>query len=318
MAETTQAASSPAEVDPFGGQQPTFHEFSQYRETGELPARFKTVETTTDAPEKTADAPAGGEPETVLDSDPDAQEPKSPAQKRILQLLAENKRLKQEATAKQGVTVPPPAPVAQQAPQTNAAEPTVEDKNADGSHRFKTYEEYTKALARWEVRQEIEAERQREAERQKLSTLQAKLDESRSRYQDADTVIFPTAKAIQDAQIPLAVKEVIGQSDVFTDLCYVLGSDSAELNKFISQAQSNPREALAKVFEYERGIRAELSKPSGNVEKAPEKRTTTAPKPPSPVSGVSSRAFDVSDESLSPEAWARKRNADIERRKSAR
>jgi hypothetical protein len=45
-----------------------------------------------------------------------------------------------------------------------------------------------------------------------------------------------------------------------------------------------------------------------------EKKTTKAPKPPAPVGGSSSRAFDVSDESTSADEWFRRRNADLKRR----
>jgi hypothetical protein len=100
---------------------------------------------------------------------------------------------------------------------------------------------------------------------------------------------------------------------LFTDLCYVVGSDPAELKKFISLAGSDPRAAIAKVFEYERGIREELAQGKTDEPTAPVKKTG-APRPPSPVSGGSSRAFDVSDESQSPEEWARKRTADLKRR----
>jgi hypothetical protein len=45
---------------------------------------------------------------------------------------------------------------------------------------------------------------------------------------------------------------------------------------------------------------------------APAARTTTsAPKPPSPVGGGSSRAFDVGDESLSADAWFHQRNRQL-------
>jgi hypothetical protein len=150
---------------------------------------------------------------------------------------------------------------------------------------------------------------------------QSKLDEARARYDDADDVIFPANQAIQTAKMPQVVKEVFAQSDVFIDLCYVVGSDPAELKKFIELAQSNPRAAIGKVFEYERGIREELS-PKNDTPRddkgkftAPEVKKTSAPKPPSPVGGASSRAFDVSDESLSPEEWMRQRIKQIERRK---
>ncbi len=106
------------------------------------------------------------------------------------------------------------------------------------------------------------------------------------------------------------MKEIFADSEFFPDMCYVVGQDPAELKSFIALAQKNPRAALAKVFEYERGIREELGKSNG--EKAPEPKITSAPKPPSPVNGAgASRAFDVSDESLSPEAWMRKRNQQL-------
>lgn len=325
--QQTQAASSPAEVqDVFQGQQPTMAEYASYRQTGEVPARFKPAEKAESAPaaapEETVES-EGDEPETApeSESEDEAQEPPqkgSGAEKRIKQLLAKVKELERIATAAKP-DASASSPAQPQQPQAADKEPTIEDTNPDGTPKFKTYEDYVRAQARWEARQEIAEVLRKQAEQQALQTLKAKLDESRARYEDADEVIFPAAQTIRDAQIPQAVKEVFSQSDLFTDLCYVVGSDPAELNKFISLAQSNPRAALAKVFEYERGIREELSKagkeaaePSG---KAPEKKQTQAPKPPSPVGGGSSRAFDVSDESLSADEWAKKRNAQLLKRR---
>jgi hypothetical protein len=315
MAETNGAASSPAEsVDVFGGLQPTMSEYSSYRSTGELPDRFKSNATVTDAPEETVDEPAAEEAESDSESDTEeAQEPApkgSPAQKRILQLLAENKRLKAERETAQPVATPAPAPQ----PATRQ-KPAIDAKDDKGQPKYASYEDYIEDLADWKSEQRMLQFKREQVEQAALNSLKAKLEESRSRYSDADEVIFPAADAIRNANIPMAVKEVFAQSDVFTDLCYVVGSDKEELKKFIQLSQTNPRAALARVFEYERGVKEELAK--GNaVEpdvKAPE-RKTTAPKPPSPVSGASSRAFDVSDESLSAEEWARKRNAQLQKR----
>jgi hypothetical protein len=52
----------------------------------------------------------------------------------------------------------------------------------------------------------------------------------------------------------------------------------------------------------------------GDDEEVPQARKTSAPRPPSPVGGASSRGFDPSDESLSTEEWARQRNQDRRRR----
>lgn len=330
--QLTPAASSPAEVqDPFRGEQPTFVEYEKYRQSGELPERFKPADqpaesAPADAPEQTVETPEGEQPESDPESDPeDVQEPPQKgagAEKRIKQLLAEKKELqrKLDAAAKQGVS--PDSPSAPAAPQQQTAEkePTPEETNADGTPKYKTYEEFVKAQARWEARQEIAQVMRYQAEQQALQALKVKLDESRARYADADDVIFPAAETIKNAQIPQAVKEVFSQSDLFTDLCYVVGSDPEELKKFVTLAQQNPRAALAKVFEYEKGIREELAKPGKEVEepsgKAPEKKQTTAPPPVKPVNGGSVRgAFDVSDESVPTDVWMRKRNEQVARRK---
>jgi len=306
MAET-QVASSPTEtVDVFNGENTTMAEFAKYRQDGEVPERFKPAEKADPAPadpleETETPAPASEPDET--------QELKPKTAKRIQQLLEKTKELERQLAEKHDAKPAASSPVA--ASVVQAGEPNPEDKNNDGTPKFKTYEEFTRALARWEIRLELEADRQRAQEREANKALQSKLEDARTRYDDADDVIFPTSKSIHDAQIPVAVKEVFGQSDVFVDLCYVVGSDPEELKKFITLAQSNPRAAIGKVFEYERGIKDQLSKGSEGKDPAPAPKKTGAPKPPAPVSGASSRAFDVSDDSLSPEEWARKRTKQL-------
>jgi len=315
MAET-QVASSPTEtVDVFNGENTTMAEFAKYRQDGEVPERFRTAaaESAPDGTQEKTGKPVAEKPELAPDSEPDESQelpPKAkPHEKRILQLLEKQRELERQLAEKQDAKPAASSPVA--ASVVQAGEPNPEDKNDDGTPKFKTYEEFTRALARWEIRLELEADRQRAQEREANKALQSKLEDARTRYDDADDVIFPTSKSIHDAQIPVAVKEVFGQSDVFVDLCYVVGSDPEELKKFIALAQSNPRAAIGKVFEYERCIKEQLSKASDDKDSAPAPKKTGAPKPPAPVSGASSRAFDVSDDSLSPEEWARKRTKQL-------
>lgn len=322
MSEQTAAASSPADVDVFRGEQPTFDEYSRYRQNGELPARFKPAEhaesAPADTPEETVVATEGDEPESVPESDPDeAQEQPakgSGAEKRIKQLLAEKKELQRrlEAAAKPDVKTES-STAQQQPPQYAHAKPTADDKKPDGSPRYADWDEYNEALIDWKAEQKIAQYKQEQVEHETLKALKVKLDDARTRYDDADDVIFPAAQTIRDAQIPQTVKEVFAQSDMFVDLCYVVGSDPDELKKFVSLAQTNPRAALARVFEYERGIKEELAKAGTEPEsgKTPEPKRTQAPKPPSPVSGSSSRGFDVSDEGLSADEWMRKRNKQV-------
>lgn len=321
MAEqTTQADSSPAEVaDVFNGETPTVSEFSHYRETGEVPARFKPTEQaeaeSADDQEETDSEDEESETESESETE-EAQEPPhkgSGAEKRIKQLLAKTKELEAKLAGKQDVKAEPSPALA---PQYTRPKPTADDKKQDGTPKFESYEDFVEELADWKAEQRLVSAQREQSQREAQTALQKQVDEARSRYDDVDEVIFPAAKTIQEAKIPLAVKEVFAGSELFIDLCYVVGSDSDALKDFISLAQSNPRAAIGKVFEYERGIREELSKASGDKgeKKAPEKKTN-APKPPSPVGGASSRAFDVSDESLSPEEWMRKRNADLQKKR---
>lgn len=313
MSEEMQAASSPAEVaDVFNGEQPSMAEYSKFRQDGELPDRFK-AEPADPAP--APKEPAEGEgPEPAPDSDPDDnQELKPKTAKRIAQLLAKNKELERQIAEKTDVkTEPSTAP----APQYANPKPTADDTKPDGTPKYATYEELVEDISRWAAKEERATWEREVAQKEASKALQSKLDEARARYDDADDVIFPANKAIQEARMPLAVKEVFAGSDVFVDLCYVVGSDPAELEKFIALAQTDPRAAIGKVFEYERGIREANSQTRDDKGKftAPEPKKTSAPKPPAPVGGASSRAFDVSDESLSSEEWARKRTADLARR----
>lgn len=324
MSETTQAASSPAEiVDVFHGQEVSLSEFNKYRSDGEVPERFKSTDQKAD-PEpaddpKETDKTEGEDPEPGPDSDPDEAQEQVPEKtaKRIKQLLAERnearRQLEAATTAKTDVK-----PQESSTPQTRT-KPTPEDKNADGTPKYKAYEDYVEELADWKAEQRIATERRAQAEQNAVNALKTTLDEARERYDDADEVIFPAAQAIRDAKIPLAVKEVFSQSESFIDLCYVVGSDPDELKKFIRLAESNPRAAIGKVFEYERAISEEFSKDSTVRDDkgkftTPEPKKTTAPKPPATVGGGSSKAFDVSDESLSPEEWMRKRTDQVSRR----
>jgi len=322
MSEETLAASSPAEVaDVFQGQQPTMAEYSQYRESGELPERFKPAEPAesdpADAQEETEESEVE-ETESASESETEEEAQEQPkkgsaAEKRIKQLLAEKKELERKLAASTP-TQAEPSPAQASQPATRQ-KPTAEDKDDKGNPKYSTYEDFVEDLADWKAEQRQAQWEAKQAQQKALEALRVKLDESRARYEDADDVIIPAAKQINEAQIPQVVKEVFAGSDLFTDLCYVVGSDPDELSKFLSLANSNPRAAIAKVFEYERGIKDELGKTS-EPEKAPEVKKTAAPKPPSPVGGASSRAFDVSDESLSADEWFRKRNEQISRRKS--
>lgn len=342
MADET-AASSTAEVDVFNGQEPTLAEYSHYRQSGEVPERFKPAEKAEPAAAATSEETTESEAEEAeTESESETEEttqeqPQKGAEKRIKQLLAQKKELerKLEAAAKptqQSASSPAQQP---QAPQ-NYQEYRAAFKPAEWIAKYAeknpqaTYEDANAAMADHladardhfrNIETRVNAEK---------SALEAKVSEARERYEDFDEIKTSfLAKVLSDKGmplIPLPVLALINDSDVMADLLYTIGSDEAELAKFVDMAKVNPNKAIRYVARVENLIAEELAKPEAEAKRgedgkftknAPEPKKTAAPKPPSPVSGASSRAFDVSDESLSPEEWMRKRTADLDRRRKS-
>ena len=345
MATETQAASSPAETevpDVFNGQSPTLAEYIRYRETDEVPERFTPAEkaesATADAPEETAETTEAERSEDAPEPEPEETQEQHPqkktaAEKRILQLLAEKKELqrKLDAAAKPTQSDSSTARAPRQ-PQNyqeyrQTFDPSRFIEEFAKANPQASYEAATAAMADHllDVRERFRDIEQRvNAEKQALD---AKVSEARERYEDFDDIKASfLSKTISDKGtplIPLPVLGIINDSEVLPDLLYVIGSDEAELAKFVDMAKANPNKAIRYVARVESLIADELSKPAETQQrgengqfKAPEKRQTTAPKPPSPVGGGSSRTFDVNDDSLSPAEWFRKRNEQIARRKA--
>ena len=341
MNETTQAASSPADV--FNGEQVSLAEFSKYREDGTIPERFKPADPAESAP---ADESKETEQSDIdPDSDPDeAQEQphkdspaETPADKRIKQLLAERYQLrrkleevtKQDARPDSSPAKPtqPPAPPQNYQEYRQAFKPSAFIEEYGKQNPDATYEDANAAMADhlFEVRKHFDVIESRvNAAKQALDS---KVSEAKERYEDFDDIKqLVISKFVSDKNTPLIppnVYEVIDTSDVIVDLLYTLGSDESELDKFVKMAQTNPTKAIRYVAKLENLIAEELAKPKeapargedGKFKSsAPEKPKTQAPKPPSPVGGGSSRAFDVSDDSLSPEEWMRQRNAQLARK----
>jgi len=332
--EQTQAASSTA--DPFNGQETTRAEFQKYRDTGEVPERFKPAPAANDAPEETADAEpeeAEDAPESAPEEPQEQPQKKSPAEKRILQLLAKQKELerKLEEVAK-------PTQSASSAAQTPRQPQTFNEwldqfdvdtweedyVKANPTHSFAKMQLAEKvfvdgAKAHFDsIQQRVNAEKQ---------ALDEKVADASSRYENFDEIkesFLNKIVQVKDGQpialIPPTVIGVINSSDMLPDLLYTIGSNESELNKFIAMAKADPNKAIRYVAKVESLIAEELAKPKETPARgedgkfkanAPEKRQTSAPKPIAPVNGGASRAFDVSDDSLSPEEWMRKRNKQL-------
>ena len=335
MSEETVAASSPADVDVFQGKEVSFHEFSRYRDSGELPERFKQAEPAEPAPaEEPAEPTEGEEPETALAAEPETTQepPQKGAEKRIKQLLAKTKELERQLAAKQGVASDPP-PERQQPPQNyqdyrKAFNPTQWVEEYAKANPQASYEEANAAMVDHlsDAREHFRSiETRVKAER---DAVEAKATAARERYQDfdeikesfLDKVLVRQSNGTLSPAIPLQVLGIINDSEVMPDLLYTIGSDEAELAKFVEMAKTNPNKAIRYVAKVESLIAEELAKPKTTPARgedgkfattAPEPRKTQAPKPPSPVGGGSSRVFDVTDDTTPINDWWKARNAQL-------
>jgi hypothetical protein len=289
-------------------------EYAKWRMDGTIADKPKTepAASSTADPDKAPMADANAPPAKKQEST----EYKPKTEKRFQDLLSERDRLKAENEA---LKAPKPAPEpAKPAPQPQSAErePTVEDKNPDGTFKYKTYEEFVKAQARWEVRQELAEQRNRETEQTRTQELLVKVNDARTRYgkEKVDEIIFPTSNAIRDdAAIPLAVKAMIGDSEVFPDLIFTLGSNKAEFASFLQLAKTEPGKALRRIRDMEKLIDEELSKgtttatgrdASGKFTKpestTPAKRgPESAPDPPLEIGHRGTGPMDESERALS-------------------
>lgn len=326
--EQTNAASSPAEaVDVFHGEPVSLQEYERYRQDGEVPERFNAAETAEEAAtsneqdSEVEETESAGESEPPKDQKQEKNGKKShaTAEQRIAQLEATIEKIRRGAGLERKTEV---ASVVQPQVQSQPAtrpKPTTDAVNQDGTPKYATYEEYVEDLADWKAEQRWTAAQREQMVRQQATQLQSKVDDARARYGDGfDEVLEPTVTRIMsEPSVAQAVKAMLNDSEVLPDVIYVLGSDPQELQAFLRMP---PGKQLRYIAQVESEVQAELDGARKGVTsetKSPAKTQTAAPKPPSPVGGASSRAFDVSDESLSAEEWARKRTAELARRKKA-
>lgn len=319
--QTPAAESSPAATE----KQPAMQEFvpgipkdsaarAEWLKTGKKPEAPKKQESapaeeSSDAEEEPSDGESAAAPEAA-----NTQEPKpkrSNAESRIKELLAENKRLKEEASRRQAE---PPAKAAESQPAKPAEsdlKPPVRPKPEDftGDDAWERYEEardkWHEDVADFKAKQAVAEDRKARAEEASQKAMQSRVEEARKRYHDFDEKAGPAVRAIfEDKAIHPAVQQLVNASPVFTDLLYVIGGNEADMADFLSSAKTNPVEAIRKTVLLEQLVMEEIKKggksdkdapketegetqerdASGRF-KAPQTKISSAPRPTKEVSG---------------------------------
>lgn len=218
---------------------------------------------------------------------------KPQAEARIAELTARTKQLEKELeeARKPKTTQADPSPARQIEPAKPTAtdkEPTPDDKNPDGTAKFKSYEEYVKAQARWEVRQEIAASQAEQARNEATRKFADSVSKAREAYADFDTVAEPMAvkvnELILDPKVDGTLKKIFFDSDG-VHILYALGSDPTLAESFGNLARTDPAEAIYLWKSLKAAVKKELSgssqAPSNTVGRDEKGKFTAEPKEPS-------------------------------------
>ena len=191
------------------------------------------------------------------------------------QTRAEIDALKAELATLKG-TKPGETPPTGPRPAPGEAEPTPD--------QFETYEQFVKAQARWEARQEVKAaldagreaaeQRQRaQAEHDAMGTFEVRKEAARAKHADFDEVVAAQA----DLPMSPAMKAVLVGSDQGAELVYYLASHPEEAKRI---AALPPVRQIHELGKLESRLEAVHSGPA-----APVVPISKAPAPIKPVGG---------------------------------
>lgn len=257
---------------------------------------------------------------------------KPDAEERIRQLIEENKQLKAERDAK-----PKPEPTkAEPSPARAEAKPKEAPKKPK-MEDFKTFEEYDDAkdkyyedLADFKAEAKVKEAEDRRAQQEQQREWNKRIDDAKGRYKDFDDIAKPFMQKLAD--VPPIVQAAIGGSDVWTDLIYVLGSDSTKVEELMTKAARDPLAAIREIVLTEQLVREELKK-GGKESKeaskeAPERdekgkfvsqnNGKPAPPPPLEVGGRGAAPADEVETAVSSSDFASFKSAanrrDLEKR----
>lgn len=276
-------------------------EYAEWRFSGKLPEKA----TSTQAESSPADTPKETAPEDAADSAATkTQEPKRKrdfgAEARIKELTDELKLVRRELEESRRPTqTQAESSPARQQQQYTRPKPTVEDKNQDGTAKFKTYEDYVEELADWKAEQRWSQQMREQQQQAQQREIASKVSEARERYENFDQVIKPALGAIvSDPQISPSVKGMLNDSPVLPDLIFTIASDPKELARFTEMAQTQPGKALRYIAKVESLIEEEFAAPKT----APKPKEAPPAKPgpesaPEPPIDIGHRGTQPMDES---------------------
>lgn len=335
MAKETTAVVT--EQDPFQGQEPTFEEFSKFRESGDVPERFKPVtaepEVTPVADQKAETAegkePSQAEQEKQQERDEagkfkakDEKEPLfTPEQQKAFDKAFARREAKlrrefdEKIAAKTSSTTQGAAPANEPTKEAANSEPQAPEI-PDITTFQGTTEEFQKALKEYPAKLAAYLEVKRSHEetaksiQKKLADSEARMVKQHPEFKQQFDELIEDVKSGEEPQLPQHVLKAIAEdTDDPHAITFHLAINREEYRRL---AELNPTQALKEVLKLELKLQQETTKAPAQE---PKPRQTSAPPPPEPVGArVTAKAFDVNDESMSPEEWAKQRNRQVHKR----
>lgn len=295
-----------------------------------------------------ADPQAGVDPQTppakpdAPAPDPDSPDPKSPRSysqdelDRIVNKVRKNTRREVERAVERQFAVRTPEP--------KKDEPAPEDKEPKRD-AFESYEDYQRALAKFEGRQAAreenaknEQERKQKTEREsqeKLArTWQGKIEKAQTKLVDFEDVLEDEPDTL-DAIAGSPMRGFITESDIGPEIVYHLCKHPEEAKRIAALPAYKQAAEIAKI---EEKLTAAPQKPAPDEEEDPDdapdgkepergadgrfkpdkKGPSKAPEPIEPVGERAANTNQLPSDKDSPEVWLRKRNAQLARRRQGK
>lgn len=292
-------------------------DFEKLRNSGKVPEPKAATKSEAPAEKKESDKKeTAGESQRAPESDPDDhQEPEEgePGKKKIGGWQRRVNRLTRENGILTGRLQALEQQVAARSakPQESATQFPVDPKDPEpdpNDSKFKTYEDYIKALGAWSSRQELKQSKARESQQKQAEQKQAretswgeKLQKAQEAHEDWDEVFDGL-----DIPISEAIEEAIQESEHGTELLYRLGKNPDQAKRI---AALSPIAAARELGKIEAQIVAEQKA------KTPETKTKKSSEPPpepiTPVTGTKGMSSILLDDKADFADWEKARNAQL-------
>jgi len=329
MSEATQTV----EVqDPFQGQEPTFEEFSKFRESGEVPERFKpapvppaaTQEEAKPVEEKGASEAEQEQKQERTEDGKFKAKDKEPLfsaeqQKAFDKAFARReaklrREFEEQIAAIKSSTTQGAAPAKEPSKEAAASEPQPPEI-PDITTFAGTAEEFQKALKEYPAKLAAYLEAKRQVEestkslQKRLSESEAKAKKAHADYEELVEGLVGDVKSGEEPELPQAVlKAIAEETDDPYSLTYHLTQNRDEYRRL---AELTPNQALKEVLKLEFKLQREKEAAKAPAQE-PKPRQTSAPPPPETVGArATAKAFDVNDETMPADEWLKKRNEQV-------